>query len=266
MHLDEEKFIEIINSCKGTGSYSRLVHTIGHVFPNPELVGQSFIKTCLPNSSVVQEKLTKEQLRSMEVDLDKDKDSQETVSEVSQPDNNSQVTVDICAVRRCFEVLNTIELEKFESALVNSLFLLSETLELDLKYGKIIPEINLLNVFVIAFELPWLSTGDFFDKVLPVLCRACALLPLSMQASLVRFWASNCISNLRNMVQTLHQLISFRVLSGQFGSDYAVNDDNIISASVKVSYQLIYYVLSEKKIKKPEFELKNLQSVPLKIF
>jgi len=35
-------------------------------------------------------------------------------------------------------------------------------------------------------------------------------------------------------VQTLHQLISFRVLSGQFGSDYAVNDDNIISASVKV--------------------------------
>ena len=46
--------------------------------------------------------------------------------------------------------------------LVNAPILLSETLELDMKYGKQKAEVNLLNVFVIVFELPWLGSGDYF--------------------------------------------------------------------------------------------------------
>lgn len=236
--LTESSFKQIIDECKEFGSYSKLIHTLGHIFANPEYLGKSFIgrvNSLNTPSTSGQGQMSKEQLRSMEVDLDKDKDSQESVAETPLQDMNQEISVDVSAVRRSFEALSTIEAQNYESALVNALILLSETLELDMKYGRQKAEINLLNVFVVVFELPWLGSGDYSESVLPSLCRACALLPQSQQATLVRFWASHIVPNLRNLVQTLQQLISFRVLSGDFGRDYAVNDDSTITASVKVS-------------------------------
>ena len=234
--LTETSFKQIIDNCNEYGIYSKLVHTLGHVFANPEFLGQSFIRqgntSC--TSTVGHGQLSKEQLRSMEVDLDKDKDSQEAVAEIRLQDIGQEVSVDICSVRRSFEAFSSIESQNYESALVHALILLCETIELDMKFGRQKAEVNLLNVFVIVFELPWLGTGDYFESVLPTLCRACALLPLTQQATLVRFWATHSVPNLRNLVQTLQQLISFRVLSGDFGRDYAVNDDNTITACVKV--------------------------------
>lgn len=172
----------------------------------------------------------------MEVDLDKDKDCQEAVADAHVHGMNHEISVDVCAVRRSFEALSSVESQHYESALVQALILLLDTLELDMKYGRQKAEVNLLNVFVIVFELPWLGSGDYFERILPSLCRACALLPLTQQATLVRFWAAHNVPNLRNLVQTLQQLISFRVLSGDFGRDYAVNDDTTITACVKVIY------------------------------
>ena len=237
--LNEEDFKRIIETCKAEDSYSKLVHTLGHVFSNPELLGQSFVGpgATLP---VSQSQLSKEQLRSMEDDLDKDKDCQEmSMEERVTDDTNDRITVDVEAIRRSFQALSTVGSQKFESPLIHALILLSETLELDLKYGKNKPEVNLGNVFVIAFELPWLGTGEYFENALPALCRACALLPLNKQASLVRFWAVHGVSNLRDWVQTLQQLISFRVLSGDFGRDYAVNEDDTITACVKVIIRML---------------------------
>lgn len=229
---------QTIEECQQTGSYSKLVHTLGHVFANPEFLGQSFIgqsaRDLNRKSATTHGQLSKEQLRSMEVDLDKDKDSQEATLEVPQKLNN-EITVDISAVRRSCEALNSMDPQNYESALVHALILLTETIELDMKYRKQKVQVNLLNVFVIVFELPWLGSGDYFESVLPNICRACALLTFSQQASLVRFWAVHSIPNLKNLVQTLQQLVSFRVLSGEFGRDYAVNDDNTITAAVKVT-------------------------------
>ncbi|XP_046656032.1 ubiquitin-protein ligase E3A-like isoform X3 [Daphnia pulicaria] len=241
--LTETNFKQIVDNCKEYGIYSKLVHTLGHVFANPELLGKSFItqgnNSC--TSTLGHGQLSKEQLRSMEVDLDKDKDSQEAVAEPRLQDVGQEVTVDICCIRRSFEALSSIEPQNYESALVHALILLCETIELDMKFGRQKAEVNLLNVFVIVFELPWLGTGDYFESVLPTLCRACALLPLTQQATLVRFWAAHSVPNLRNLVQTLQQLISFRVLSGDFGRDYAINDDNTITACVKVM-RILYCV------------------------
>lgn len=236
--LTESSFKQIIDDCKEYGIYSKLVHTLGHIFADPTYLGQSFTG-CVSSpcaSTAGQGQLSKEQLRSMEVDLDKDKDCQEAVAEAHLHEMNHEVSVDICAVRRSFESLSSIESQNYESALVQALILLLDTLELDMKYGRQKAEVNLLNVFIIVFELPWLGSGDYFERVLPSLCRACALLPLTQQATLVRFWAAHNVPNLRNLVQTLQQLISFRVLSGEFGRDYAVNDDNTITACVKVAF------------------------------
>ena len=210
------------------------MHALGHIFSSPELLSQSFLGPPVklaPN----QGELSKEQLRSMEVDLDKDKDSQEVDDHRNyQADDSEEISVDLSSVRRSFDALSSVDSEKYESPLVHALVVLSETLELDLKYGKSRPEVNLLNLFVIVFELPWLGMGEYFENVLPALCRACAFLPQSKQVALVRFWAMHATSNLQNLVQTLQQLISFRVLSGDFGRDYAVNDDDTITACVKV--------------------------------
>lgn len=236
--LTETSFKKIIDNCKEYGIYSKLVHTLGHIFANPELLGQSFIGPMSDQctSTAAHGQLSKEQLRSMEVDLDKDSDSQEAVAEARLQEMGQEVTVDVCSIRRSFEALSSIESQNYESALVHALILLCETIELDMKYGRQKAEVNLLNVFVVIFELPWLGSGDYFESVLPSLCRACAFLSLSQQATLVRFWAAHSVPNLRNLVQTLQQLISFRVLSGDFGRDYAVNDDSTITACVKVIF------------------------------
>ncbi|XP_045036552.1 ubiquitin-protein ligase E3A isoform X2 [Daphnia magna] len=238
--LTETSFKKIIDNCKEYGIYSKLVHTLGHIFANPELLGQSFIGPMSDQctSTAAHGQLSKEQLRSMEVDLDKDSDSQEAVAEARLQEMGQEVTVDVCSIRRSFEALSSIESQNYESALVHALILLCETIELDMKYGRQKAEVNLLNVFVVVFELPWLGSGDYFESVLPSLCRACAFLSLSQQATLVRFWAAHSVPNLRNLVQTLQQLISFRVLSGDFGRDYAVNDDSTITACVKVMRML----------------------------
>lgn len=183
----------------------------------------------------------------MQVDLDKDKDSQEASPSVNE------ITVDISAVRRSFEALGSIDLQYYERALVHALTLLAGAIELDLKWARVKRDINLLNIFVIVFEIPCLGTGDFLDEALPIICRAVVLLPLSQQAALVRFWALHNVTKLRNLVQTLHQLISFRVLAGDFGHGYSVNDDDTIAACVKVSRTLLilmnfFFILFSRRL------------------
>jgi ubiquitin-protein ligase E3 A len=239
LKLTEENFHKILSECKEQGSYSKLIHTLGHIFPNPELLGQSFVGPSNYFSNTSDLQFSKEQLRSMEVDLDKDKDSQDAEGSCSvdgqAAGKSQQISVNVAAVRRAFEALGALGPENYESALIHALMFLTATLELDLKVGRNQTEVNLLNVFVISFELPWLGSGDYCEKVLPGLCRACALLPINQQASLVRFWAKHCSNNLQNLVQTLQQLISFRVLCGNFNRDHAPNDDDTITACVKVS-------------------------------
>jgi len=239
LKLTEENFHQILSECKEQGSYSKLIHTLGHIFPNPELLGASFVGPSNYSNTTSDLQFSKEQLRSMEVDLDKDKDSQDAEGSSSAEGQAAgkiqHISVNVAAVRRVFEALGALGPEKYESALIHALMFLTATLELDLKVGRNQTEVNLLNVFVIAFELPWLGSGDYCEKVLPGLCRACALLPINQQASLVRFWAKHCSQNLQNLVQTLQQLISFRVLCGNFNRDHAPNDDDTITACVKVS-------------------------------
>lgn len=229
--LTEESFRGIIEDCRESGHYAKLVHTLGNIFASPEFLGQSFIGQKSSSDSETHRQLSKEQLRSMEVDLDKDSDSQEPSP--SSPTTNC-ITVDISAVRRSFEALSSIELRHYESAFVNALILLSQAIELDLKNNLARPDRNLLNVFVIVFELPWLGSGEFLESALPHIARACALLPLHQQAALVRFWAAHCIANLKNLVQSMQQLISLKVITGGFGRDFVVNDDESIVACVKV--------------------------------
>jgi len=59
-------------------------------------------------------------------------------------------------------------------------------------------------------------------------------------ASLVRFFANQSPQYLRNLVQTLQQLISLRVLSGNFSESILPNDNKEIVACTKM-LKLLYF-------------------------
>ena len=84
--LTEEKLLNIIKTCQNENSYCQLIRALGEVYSNPESLAQSFLRT-EPESpiEVMLEKagvkdlkrLKKEDVRTLEGDLDKDEDCRE---------------------------------------------------------------------------------------------------------------------------------------------------------------------------------------------
>lgn len=108
------------------------------------------------------------------------------------------------------------------------------------------------------FEIPALGSGDYLETALPAMCNAVAHLPIESQALLVRAWASApCKERLRDILQSLQQLVTLKVISGNFSRDFCVQDDNTIVAATKVmkvngiqlgKKKLIIIIYNAKKI------------------
>jgi ubiquitin-protein ligase E3 A len=125
----------------------------------------------------------------------------------------------------------------FESALVRALSTLSENLDLDLRvFGRACRdnEEELLNVFVIVLEIPALGSSEYLEVALPLVCKAASQLPLRVQARLARVWARHCSSRLKGMLEALQQLVTLKVISGQFSREYCVQDEETITAPTKL--------------------------------
>lgn len=85
------------------------------------------------------------------------------------------------------------------------------------------------------FEIPVLGSGDYLETALPSMCNAVAHLPIEAQTILVRAWSSSpCKERLRDILQSLQQLVTLKVISGNFNRDFCVQDDNTIVAATKV--------------------------------
>lgn len=238
MFLDESSLIGIIEKCKEENNYSLLIRTLGQVFSSEESLKQSFIK------DITKDNLSKEDIRAMEVDEDKDKDStKEGTSEENEILDTKPVTltIDVASVRRAFSTLFKIPDYPFQRALINALIILSENLEFDFKYGKkqsVDP--SLLNIFIIVMEIPMMECPEYMEAALPAFCKAAALLPVRSQAILARTWSTFAPERLKEMLDTLHQFITLRVIGGQFTHDYCINDEESIIAATKFM-KIIFY-------------------------
>lgn len=93
---------------------------------------------------------------------------------------------------------------------------------------------TLLNALIIALEIPTLGGFDYLELAFPRLCRAASRLPVPAQARLARVWAKHCPHRLKNLLEALQQLITLRVITGCFTSNYCVQDDESITAPTKV--------------------------------
>ncbi|KAL7303182.1 hypothetical protein TKK_0004385 [Trichogramma kaykai] len=251
-YLTEGKLLDIIQKCKSEGSYSLLIRTLGEVFSSAQALAQSFQKTPKNDSPLTAlldraptsllcppGDMSKETVRSLQGE-DKEEDSSDPSPSTPLFDDTS---VDLPAVRRSFAALWSLPGEAFESALINALVTLSDYIELDLRVFGINSADStdsLLNVFLIVFEIPVLGSGEYLEMALHMLCKAASCLPISAQAKLARVWARHCKSRLADLLQSLQQLITVKVIGNTFTRDYCVQDCDTITAPTKVM-KILYY-------------------------
>uniref|UniRef100_A0AAX7T930 Ubiquitin-protein ligase E3A n=1 Tax=Astatotilapia calliptera TaxID=8154 RepID=A0AAX7T930_ASTCA len=255
-YLTEEKVYEILDTCGEKEDYSPLIRVIGRVFSSAEGLVQSFRRS-KPH--------TKEELKSLQgKDEDKDEDEKEaaasstTAMEEDSPTSSSsrlgecssgendvqklapdEVSVDIEAVRRVYERL--LSNDKIEAAFLNALVYLSPNVECDLTYHNVYSrDPNYLNLFVIVMENSNLHSPEYLEIALPQFCKAMSKLPLAAQAKLARLWSHYSAEQIRRMVETFQQLITYKVISNEFNSRNLVNDDDAVVAATKC-LKIVYY-------------------------
>lgn len=265
-YLTEEIVYEILELCREREDYSPLIRVIGRVFSSAEALVQSFRKV---------KQHTKEELKSLQAkDEDKDEDEKEkaTGSAVvaavaaameedseassSRTSGSSQggsfqklgpedVSVDIEAIRRVYSRL--LSNEKVETAFLNALVYLSPNVECDLTYHNVYSrDANYLNLFIIVMENRNLHSPEYLEMALPLFCKAMSKLPLAAQGKLVRLWSQYSAEQIRRMMETFQQLITYKVISNEFnnrnlGSERnLVNDDDAIVAASKC-LKMVYY-------------------------
>lgn len=248
--LTEEKLNKIIDDCESEDNWSYLIRTIGACFNNPDALVQSFRK---PTESP-----TKEEIRSMEIDMDKDKDEREdeapmseecvassSVASCSKVANKclkeDEVTVDIDSVRRSYARLFAIPGHPFQGALINALSYLSRTIEMELRYHNAYNrDPNYLNIFLIVMEIPTLHSPEFIKSATPFFCKALGRLPIVAQAKLARVWSSYHVERLKGFVECLQQMITVKVVSNEWNHRHGVNDDEAITNAARV-LKVLYY-------------------------
>lgn len=254
-YLTEEMVYEILELCREREDYSPLIRVIGRVFSSAEALVQSFRKV---------KQHTKEELKSLQgKDEDKDEDEKEKaacsaaameedseasssrISDSSQGDNNLQklgpddVSVDIEAIRRVYTRL--LSNEKIETAFLNALVYLSPNVECDLTYHNVYSrDPNYLNLFIIVMENRNLHSPEYLEMALPLFCKAMSKLPLAAQGKLVRLWSKYSADQIRRMMETFQQLITYKVISTDFNNRNLVNDDDAIVAASKC-LKMVYY-------------------------
>lgn len=236
-YLTEHTVCRILSFCEEEGDYSALVRVIGRIFSNADALMKSFRKN---------EPGTAKMLDSKDEEKNESSERKVTLSEAAMPDETSNglldpcaVTVDIDAVRRVYDKF--LSIDHVESALVNGLIYLTPNVELDLEYLDVY-ETNpdYLNIFIIVMENSNLHSPEYLEVALPQFCKAMSKLPLTGLARLSKLWSTYGLPNIRRMMETFQQLITFTVVSNEYDAENLVNDDETVVAATQC-LKIVFY-------------------------
>ncbi|KAJ3584519.1 hypothetical protein NHX12_015014 [Muraenolepis orangiensis] len=126
--------------------------------------------------------------------------------EEDSPPGPDEVSVDVEAVRRVYARL--LANERIEAAFLNALVYLSPNVECDLTYHNVYSrDPNYLNLFVIVMENCNLHSPEYLEIALPQFCK---------------------------------QLITYKVISNEFGGHNLVNDDDAVVGATRC-LKIVYY-------------------------
>lgn len=232
--LTEEHIYQLCDECLATKTPQPLVRALGEAFGQPAILSRCFKGAevsskenvaGVPSCSDYKEK---ERLRASEVDPDKDVDS------ITGPG------LDIPSCRRAFEYMKKVPCDYYSSALVTALTSLAENIEIDLRITKKMNVDDVVNCFLIAFEVPNLSSSDYLEVALPALCHAAEYLPVPAQGKLAKTWATHCKESLRNILESLQQLITLRVISKNYTRSFSLQDDDTVTVATKLMRVVFY--------------------------
>lgn len=298
--LTEETLSLTITECRSSNNYAKLRRLLWAVFSNEVALRHSFLQSpesgdrssetlvgCRSlDSPGVQ---SKEELRALERDLDKDLDCAEVScvgedaaksfdnAEKEQDKNQCAEdagvppTLDIDAVRRAYASLFECPEAEFGSTLMNAIEqLLSDSLSIQLRAHRdaftAIP--NNINIFIILLESPALNTTEFIEVVMPKMCRTVSQLPEKDQALLTRHLAAWEGPRLHRLLESLHQLITIKLLTTEFTRDFTINDEDSITSATQVM-KLVFYAsilggeLDTPLLKDLPSEESSIETMPL---
>lgn len=229
--LTEERISQLCDECLETQLKRPLIRALGEAFTQPAILARCFARkvgegSCNDDESKNVDKESKEMCTSS--DPDKDVDS------ITGPE------LDVASCKRAFKYLSKLPTDYYSPALVSSLKTLADTMVIDLRISKKMSVEEIVNCFVIAFEVPDLGSSDYLEIALPALCNAAEHLPLKAQAKLARTWAQNCKDSLRHILETLQQLITLRVISTNYTRQFQLQDDKTVTCATKLM-KIVYY-------------------------
>lgn len=237
--IDEERLNELLDECQRAGNYSPLIRNLGKYFSSRESMARSFQKLRSAHIDAILEKapkdlmnLKKEDFRTLEGDMDKDEDScVDNTADVQLPHDT---TVDLVSLRRAMQKLYTTHAAAFEP--INIAFhSLAIGLTVDLRLLTRKEQIEeIITVFVIIFEIVVIGASEFLEFSLPAICNAASFLPVWAQARLASIWGRHCTASIRNLLQTLQQLISLQVIAGTNHQNSYVQDNETVVWATKV--------------------------------
>uniref|UniRef100_A0A2K5NRN0 HECT-type E3 ubiquitin transferase n=1 Tax=Cercocebus atys TaxID=9531 RepID=A0A2K5NRN0_CERAT len=217
-YLTEEKVYEILELCIGTELPEKL----------KSLQAKDEDKDENENEKAASSAATMEE--------DSEASSSRT-GDSSQGDNNLQklgpghVSVDIDAINKVYTRL--LSNEKIQTAFLNALVYLSPNVECDLMYHNVYSQDpNYLNLFIVVMENRDLHSPEYLEMAFK--------LPLAAQGKLIRLWSKYNADQIRRMMETYQQLITYKVISNEFNSRNLVNDDDAIVAASKC-LKMVYY-------------------------
>lgn len=214
-----EKILEaVIEECQVRGSWSKLIHLIGSVFNNPESLIKSFRKDL--TYSTASSPLDRASVSSAEVATDSADVTVKYPVQESQADSlapagnrDLNLTVDLSSLRCAYQHLMSVPEQCIQGPLINALISLSQTVEMEVKYKNVLErEPHYINIFVVVMEIPMLLSPEYLDSAFPAVCKAIGMLGVPGQAQLARIWATYGHNRLKDMVLSLQQLITIKVM------------------------------------------------------
>ena len=243
--LDEEKLESILKICEEFHDWSLLIKSIGSVFSTPESLIRSFnvkpesekeINT-VEDSDV--DMVSKDDLESGERIHDKTIEH----SKAKLLDAQTDVNVDLSSVHRSFGRLMELPDLPFQNALINALRTLAQTIDLEFRHTRQLERHPFyLNIFVLIMEIPLLHSPEFIESAYPEFCKALGQMPLAGQVTLSKYWSNYNGDRLRDMVLSLQQLITVKLIDNEnrWGRGFHINDDDSITGPIKVM-KVLYY-------------------------
>ena len=228
-----ELLMTLVEESARARDYTAVIRAIGQIFSDPETLTGCFRR---PPAEAPE----KGQLDAGEKEAPADGASAQSAAAAEAVE---QPAVDLEAARRLFALLFATGDSPFTTALVTALTTLADGMRAALQFAPAClrsAQPDPVDVFLLVLEIPALSSSEFLELALPRLCQAAGWLPVTAQARLVRLWSRYPASRLRDMVQTLQQLISVKVIEQEATRGYQATDDESVTAPVRL-LKLLYY-------------------------